>query len=88
MPEVIEFERKNGDNPFAARLKAIKKNFGDHKSFGKGVSEMRIDYGTGYRIYYGMHGDELVILLLAGAKPTQESDIALAQAYWAEYKRG
>jgi putative addiction module killer protein len=42
----------------------------------------------GYRIYYGMDGDELVILLLAGAKPTQGSDIALAQAYWAEYKRG
>ena len=88
MPEVTEFEREKGDNPFAARLKAIKKkdvsaairilarinraadgNFGDHKSVGKGVSEMRIDYGMGYRIYYGMDGDELVILLLAGAKP-------------------
>ncbi len=39
-------------------------NFGDHKKIAKGVIELRIDYGPGYRIYIGLHGKELIILLL------------------------
>lgn len=60
-------------------------NFGDCKAVGEGVSELRIDYGPGYRIYLGEDGDVLVILLCAGNKATQAADIRRAKEYWAEY---
>ena len=62
-------------------------NFGDHKRVGKGVSELRIDFGPGYRIYYGADGKELVILLAGGTKRRQARDIAVAQAYWRAYQQ-
>ena len=56
------------------------------KSVGKGVSEYKVDFGPGYRIYFGQEGDELVILLGGGSKKTQGKDIQAAHALWAEYK--
>lgn len=53
-------------------------NPGDVKPVGEGVSEMRIDYGPGYRVYYVKRGALLVILLAGGAKPTQDKDIKAA----------
>lgn len=52
---------------------------GDAKSVGEGVSELRIDYGPGYRVYFTMRGGVLVILLCGGDKATQASDIKAAQ---------
>jgi putative addiction module killer protein len=53
-------------------------NPGDVRSVGEGVSELRIDYGPGYRVYYIKHGREVVVLLAGGDKRTQATDIETA----------
>ncbi|MDD7497069.1 type II toxin-antitoxin system RelE/ParE family toxin [Fibrobacter sp.] len=57
-------------------------NLGDYKSVGEGVSEMRIDYGPGYRLYFARNGDAIVILLIGGDKSTLDRDIEKAKAIW------
>ena len=59
-------------------------NFGDCRPVGEGVSELRIDFGPGYRIYYALDG-ELIILLFGGTKKTQASDITKAKHFWSDY---
>jgi putative addiction module killer protein len=61
-------------------------NFGDHKSVGQGVYEMRIDFGPGYRVYYSVHKDEVILLLIGGSKRTQQIDIDKAKTYWILWK--
>jgi putative addiction module killer protein len=53
-------------------------NAGDVKPIGKGVSELRIDYGAGYRVYFVQRGDILIVLLAGGDKRTQDRDIKTA----------
>ena len=65
----------------------ISGNLGDTKPVGDGVSELRVDVGGSYRVYYGKHGQALVILLCGGDKGSQQSDIALAKTYWTDWKR-
>jgi putative addiction module killer protein len=62
-------------------------NFSAAKSVGSGVSELRLDFGPGYRVYFGKDGERLVILLGGGSKRRQQSDIAAAQSLWGEYKK-
>lgn len=55
-------------------------NFGDVKPVGEGVSELRIDYGPGYRVYLIRRGDAVVVLLCGGDKRSQDADISRAKA--------
>lgn len=59
---------------------------GDARPIGNGASELRIDFGPGYRVYFGQHGQTLVIVLGGGDKSTQSRDIKNALALWAELK--
>lgn len=59
----------------------------DIKAVGEGVSEARVHYGPGYRIYFGQQGSHVFILLCGGDKSTQQKDIKRAQAYWRDHKR-
>ena len=61
-------------------------NFGDAKPVGGGVSERRIDFGPGYRVYFAKDGDVLVILLGGGTKRRQSRDIDEAKQLWTDYK--
>jgi putative addiction module killer protein len=62
-------------------------NLSNTKGVGAGVYEYKIEFGSGYRIYFGKDGDTLVILLGGGTKKRQQKDIAAAQTCWADYKR-
>ncbi len=62
-------------------------NFGDCKRLKKGVSELRIDWGAGYRVYYGMIGKAAVLLLAGGDKRKQEADIERAIEYFLDFAR-
>lgn len=62
-------------------------NVSNVKSVGEGVLEYRIDWGPGYRVYFGREGAVLVILLSGGTKKRQQRDIAEARAMWADYQR-
>jgi putative addiction module killer protein len=71
-----------------ARIGRIRRgNLGDCKPVGEGVSELRVDYGPGYRIYFDQKGQTLVILLCGGDKRTQERDIRVAQQYWGDFQQ-
>ncbi len=61
--------------------------FGDVKPIGEGLSELRIDYGSGYRVYFGKDGNKIYLLLCGGDKSTQQKDIKLAKKYWQDHKR-
>lgn len=70
------------------RLKRVQLgNLGDYKSVGDGVFELRVEYGPGYRLYFGQEGNVIVILLCGGVKKTQEEDIDKAKEYWRDYER-
>lgn len=62
-------------------------NLGEWNSVGHGVYEMKIHYGSGYRIYFGQDGPILIILLCGGDKRTQAKDIRLAIDCWQDYNR-
>ena len=100
---IIEYISPNGTSPFAAwfdRLdpQAAAKvntaliriemgNLLNVKSVGLGVQEYRVDWGPGYRIYFGREGETFVILLAGGTKHRQQRDIADASLRWQNYKK-
>ncbi len=61
-------------------------NIGNNRSVGEGVYELKIDYGPGYRVYYALEGQTVILLLLGGDKSSQKNDIAQAKAFWSDHK--
>ena len=79
------------DSPVAAKVTTAlvrieHGNFSTTKGVGAGVYECRIDFGPGYRIYFGKDGETVVILLAGGTKKRQNEDILAAQKQWNDYK--
>ena len=103
MIKVREYISAEGHSPYArwfdgldpraaakaatALVRMGQENFSNAKSVGGGVVECRIDFGPGYRIYFGRAEDELVVLLGGGTKKRQQKDIEAARNLWREYKR-
>ena len=103
MLEVHEYQDTAGGSPFAAWFAGLdpiaaakitvviarieQGNLSNVKGIGEGVLEYRLDFGPGYRVYFGRDGDVLVILLAGGTKRRQQRDIETAKTRWAEYKR-
>ena len=103
MIKIKQYVSSNGQSPFevwfkelnsiaAAKItKSIYKlelgNFSNVEGVGSGVYEQKIDFGPGYRVYFGKDGEEIVILLFGGTKKRQSNDINEAIKCWQDYKR-
>src|SRR5260370_20019037 len=103
MIEVREYLDKGGHSPFAAWSDRLNReaaakvaaalariqqgNLSNAKGVGAGVYEYRIDFGPGYRIYFGKDRDRLLILVGGGTKKRQQDDIKTALARWQDYKQ-
>ena len=103
MMQVVEYLDTTGQSVFAAwfdrldpqsaakvtvALQRLRRgNLSNMKGVGAGVLEYRIDFGPGYRLYFGRDGEQIVVLLAGGTKRRQQQDIETAHARWAEYRR-
>jgi putative addiction module killer protein len=101
--ELREYLAKQGNSPFGdwferlhspasekvavALYRLVSGNFSNVKSVGSGVLEYRIDFGPGYRIYFGRDGERVVILLGGGSKQRQDRDIRQAFDCWVDFKK-
>jgi len=102
MAELRQYQTAGNRSPYAtwfaeldsiAAAKVVKAltrleagNTSNVKAVGEGVSELKIDFGPGNRVYFGWDGVELIILLGGGTKKRQNADIRRAQGYWSDYK--
>lgn len=100
--DVLIFENKKGKKPFVEWLESLDAvvrarienrilrlyhgNYGDYKTLQDGVNELRLSFGSGYRVYFAEDGKTIVILLCGGDKGTQAKDIKKAIGFWKEYK--
>lgn len=85
----VEWMKKLKDPTIYARIlrrldRLLIGHYGDYKVLGDGIFELRLAFGSGYRIYFAEANEVTIILLLAGDKSTQSRDIARAKEYWAE----
>jgi putative addiction module killer protein len=98
---IREYLTPQGKNPFREWLKSLDRavqariqarvlrfengNLGDHKNVG-GVWEARLDFGPGYRLYFGKDGNAVILLLAGGDKASQSKDITAAKLYWEDFR--
>jgi putative addiction module killer protein len=101
--EVCEYLDRGGRSPYAGWFDSLNAqaaakvaiavtrlkqgNFSNVRAVGRGVMEYKLDFGPGYRIYFGKDGERLVILVGGGTKKRQENDIHIAVGRWEDYKR-
>jgi putative addiction module killer protein len=101
--EIVEYETESGESPFGdwfnslhapaaakvtlALIRLGQGNTSNVESVGAGIHEFKIDFGPGYRIYFGYDGKELVVLVAGGSKKRQARDIETAKAHWQNYKQ-
>ena len=81
----LDASAASGVRTALARMEAG--NLSNVRSVGRGVSECRIHFGPGFRVYFGRDGDTLIVLLGGGTKVRQQSDIEDARELWRDYKR-
>ena len=102
MPRVVEYLNAQGASPYATWFRTLpaeaaakitahmlrleQGNMSNVDPVGEGVSEKKIDYGPGYRLYFGQDGRDLIVLLGGGSKKGQQADIAAAKELWKDYK--
>lgn len=89
-PYAIWFDRLNARaaaKVATALVRMEQGNLSNAKGVGAGVSEYRIEFGPGYRVYFGKDGNTLIILLGGGTKKRQQKDIVAAQDLWREYQQ-
>jgi putative addiction module killer protein len=100
--KLVEYLDMNGNSPFGKWISRLhvhaavkittalyrmeQGNFSNAKSVGGGVFEYKVDFGPGYRIYFGQDGNVLIILLNGGTKQRQHLDIERSRELWADYK--
>ena len=100
--KLVEYLDKMGRSPFETWFQRINAqaaakvttalvrleggNTSNTKSLGSGVYEVKIDFGPGYRVYFGYDGPKIVILLAGGTKKRQDKDISKAKKRWTDYK--
>lgn len=100
--EIEDFRDANGTIPFREWIKRLDPsiglrvldrinrmrdgNFGDYKHTGDGIFELRLHFGSGYRVYYAISGNRIILLLCGGDKSSQKNDIAKAKDYWKFFK--
>ena len=101
--QVLQYLTPTGHNPFSvwfdrldaqaaakvtiALARMEQENLSNAKGVGGGVLEYRIDFGPGYRVYFGRDGETIIVLLAGGTKKRQSNDITTALARWNDYKR-
>jgi putative addiction module killer protein len=100
---IVEYETASGESPFGrwfdnlnapaaakvttALIRIGQGNTSNVESVGAGVYENKIDFGPGYRLYFGFDGKELVVLVGGGSKKQQSKEIEIAKTHWQEYKQ-
>jgi len=101
--EIKFYTDENGRQPYCEWLKTLDKplraridsrldrvkdgNYGKFSHLGDGIFELKFDFGSGYRVYFGEDEENIVLLLIGGDKSTQEKDIQAAKYYWKDYTK-